>query len=127
MSDHLSDTIARQAAFHETLRQLLDDDDSDELKNEFMTQNFNPAQSEYDSDIETRFKLALTANDIACEFVDHYGGEEQGRKYWSIYKFTRGEDTIYIKFSGWYASFVGSEYEEWAFVSPVEKTIIVYM
>jgi len=32
----------------------------------------------------------------------------------------------YIKFSGYYSSYNGSDYDEWSEVKPVTKTIVVY-
>lgn len=40
---------------------------------------------------------------------DHHGGEGQGDQYWSVIKITKGDETAFIKFYGWYASFAGSE------------------
>lgn len=62
--------------------------------------------------------------------VAGYGGEDQGKEYYSVYEFTK-KDTenspkILVKFEGWYQSYHGSEYTHWKFVEPVEKTVIVY-
>lgn len=59
-------------------------------------------------------------------FVDHYGGEDQGSNYYTIYKFTRGDETVFIKFYGYYASYNGTDYEGFVFVNPKEKTVVVY-
>lgn len=109
------------------LTQLFDEDDDNSVKNELMTRNFTVGECGYDSSEETRFKAGLTSNGISCELVAEHGGEEQGRDYWGVYKFTQGKDVVYVKFSGWYASFVGSEYEQWEFVTPTEKVVTVYM
>lgn len=63
---------------------------------------------------------------ISYANVDGYGGEEQGRDYYSVYKFTRGDEEVAIKFYGWYASHYGSEYEGYSLVKPVEKTVVVW-
>lgn len=49
--------------------------------------------------------------DMGFQFFeeDHYGGEGQGETYWSVIKVTKGDEIAYIQFSGWYASFSGSE------------------
>lgn len=65
---------------------------------------------------------------ISFEFVEHYGGEDQGSDYWTVYKFTdnnTGEE-VYIKFDGWYASYEGATYENCFVVQPKEKTVVVY-
>ena len=68
-------------------------------------------------------------DNIELNRIKQIGGEEQGSTYYSIYKFT---DTItneitFIKFDGWYASYVGAEYQNMFEVKPVEKTIIDYI
>lgn len=70
-------------------------------------------------------------NDMNIEYdtVDSYGGEEQGRDYYTVVKFTSKEfpgEEVFAKFQGWYESYNGSEYEEWFFVEPKQKVITVY-
>lgn len=79
-----------------------------------------PKDITHDSDREWYFDLVeyFNKNNIQYAFVDNYGGEEQGRDYWSVYSFTDGDNVVYVKFKGWYASYVGSEYEEFYFVEP---------
>ena len=55
---------------------------------------------------------------IDYEHVDKHGGEGEGEDYWSVYKFTHGTDSVYVKFSGSYQSYSGSDYDEWFFVVP---------
>ena len=55
---------------------------------------------------------------IEYTHVDNYGGEGEGEDYWSVYKFTHGTDIVYVKFSGSYHSYSGSDYDEWFFVVP---------
>lgn len=69
----------------------------------------------------------LNANKITTKSVDHYGGEDQGSTYYTVYSFTDGKETLYVKFSGYYASHYGSEYQEWNYVTPKEKTVIEYV
>lgn len=66
---------------------------------------------------------------IDYESVQQYGGEDQGTDYYTVTKFTSKEfpdEVLFVKFQGWYASYQGSEYEDWFFVTPKEKTITVY-
>lgn len=74
----------------------------------------------WDSDEVSDFRKIASDEGVKFEFVDNYGGEEQGREYWSVYKFSSGDESVYVQFDGWYASYEGSEYEEWFFVKPVE-------
>ena len=55
---------------------------------------------------------------IEYSHVDNHGGEDEGEDYWSVYKFTHGTDIVYVKFSGSYQSYSGSDYNEWFFVVP---------
>mgnify|MGYP003607596051 CR=1 FL=1 len=52
------------------------------------------------------------------------GGEDQGSDYFVVSKFSRGDDTVYIKHQGYYSSGYGAEYESWGFVVPKEVIVI---
>lgn len=58
--------------------------------------------------------------------VEHHGGEDQGSDYYTVYKFTKGNEELYIKFYGYYSSYDGADYEDFTFVTPKQKTITVY-
>lgn len=75
----------------------------------------------YDSTEVTEFKEKLQKEGIVITHIERYGGEDQGREYWSVYSFSKGDDIVYVKFDGWYASYNGSEYEEWYFAKAVPK------
>ena len=57
---------------------------------------------------------------IIREYHDRFGGAGKGSDYFVVSKFSRGDDTVYVKFQGYYASHVGIEYESWDFVVPKE-------
>lgn len=63
---------------------------------------------------------------IKAELATHHGGGGQGDQYYAVYKFTDEYETVYIKFSGWYASYNGAEYQDFSVVTPKEKTVVVY-
>lgn len=67
---------------------------------------------------------SLAESDFDCEWADSFGGEGQGDQYWSVYKFTRGDEVVYVEFYGWYASYNGAEFTEWFVVEPKEVTVI---
>ncbi len=69
---------------------------------------------------------SLKSNNIEVEFITNFGGEGEGRDYYSVYKFTKDSETIYVKFQGYYQSYDGSEYERFYFVEPKETTVIVF-
>ena len=58
--------------------------------------------------------------------VDIYGGEGQGDDYWAVNYFP--EHDIYIKISGYYASYDGTTFYNdcYSQVTPKEETVIVY-
>lgn len=60
---------------------------------------------------------------IKVEHVDNYGGEGQGDDYWSVFKFTAKDQTVHIRFQGYYASYSGSEFSEMQRVEPYQTTV----
>lgn len=69
-------------------------------------------------------------DELECQvdYVKSFGGEGQGDNYWSVYRFTKkntGEE-VYIRFEGYYASYIGAEFREFLVVKPTVKTITVY-
>ena len=63
---------------------------------------------------------------ITSEFADQYGGEDKGDKYWTVYKFSKGNEAVYVQFDGWYASYSGSEFNECFFVEPKEVQVVQF-
>ncbi len=61
------------------------------------------------------------------ELVDSYGGEDQGSTYYAVWKFTRGDETVFIRFFGYYASYNGADYEGFRQVFPMEVTKVEYI
>ena len=62
-----------------------------------------------------------------CIEVQQHGGEDQGSEWWSV-KFFPDHD-VYIKVSGYYSSYNGTDFDGWEDchqVRPREKVIIVY-
>jgi len=69
----------------------------------------------------------LAEKQIVAELMEEYGGEDQGSDYWSVWRFERiiktdglMREEVFYKFSGWYASYVGAEFQEVFEVEPVE-------
>ena len=69
---------------------------------------------------------ALQEAGITAECADSYGGEGQGENYWTIYEFSNGNESVYVQFDGWYASYNGSEFDEWFFVEPKEVKVVKF-
>lgn len=70
---------------------------------------------------------ALQEAGITTELEDSYGGEGKGDEYWSVYKFSKVDETVYVKFDGWYASYNGAEFSKWFFVEPKEVKVIEFV
>ena len=64
---------------------------------------------------------------ITITHVDNYGGENQGSEYWSVWKFTKGEEEVLVKFDGYYQSHYGTDFEEWNFVKTGQKMVTIYV
>jgi len=92
----------------------------------FFYADIESEHNEYDSEELTELKNQLDVAGIRFELKDRYGGEDMGSDYWSIYAFSDSTDTVFIKFNGWYASHVGSEYQEFYAVIGKEKTVVEY-
>ena len=72
---------------------------------------------------------ALQASGITAECAEcanGYGGEGKGEDYWTVYKFSNGNESVYVQFDGWYASYNGSEFDEWFFVEPKEVKVVKF-
>jgi len=60
------------------------------------------------------------------ERIDGYGGEDEGTEYWSVWKFTRGSESVLVRFNGYYQSHCDTEYLGYEFVIPKEVMVIQY-
>jgi hypothetical protein len=103
-----------------------DDAYADFMSSSMFYSEYTAEPREWGSDEEKEFRAALTEAGVVCQHEDNYGGEGQGDDYWSVYSFTRGDEKVYVKFNGWYASYNGAEFTEWFFVEPKEKVITVF-
>jgi hypothetical protein len=78
-------------------------------------------------DEDDSFMLALAAEGVVIDFKEQHGGEGEGDKYWSVYEFKQGDESVHVKFDGWYASHVGSEMTDYFFVEPKQVTVTEYV
>jgi len=110
----------------EQVQDLLAQADSDILK-DFFNSN-SPSQGfGYNSDSTEEFLQKEYKLGVSHDHVDSFGGEGQGETYWSVYKFTKGTEVVYVKFNGSYYSYDGADYDEFFFVEPKEVTRIEYV
>lgn len=60
--------------------------------------------------------------------LDSHGGEDEGSDWWRVYHFTKHD--IYIKVSGYYQSYSGTEFDGWddacEQVKPAQKMVTVF-
>lgn len=105
---------------------LRDEAYGDLIHDSLFHSEYNSEPNKWDSDEVKEFRVTLTEAGIVCNYEDNYGGEGQGDDYWSVYSFTRGDEKVYVKFDGWYASYNGAEFTDWFFVEPKEKVITVF-
>lgn len=112
----------------EILTAAFADTDSEVIKQFFWSEaSDESAEYEYLEAESREFFQYLQDQGIKFKFESVYGGEGQGEDYWSVYSFTKDDEKVYIKFDGWYQSYHGSEFTEWFFVEPKQKTITVFV
>jgi hypothetical protein len=73
---------------------------------------------DFDEDEYSEQLVAMGVTLVECHA--RFGGMDKGSDYYIVSKFSRGDETVYVKFQGYYASHHGSEYESWDFVVPKE-------
>lgn len=107
----------------ETVKILLDEAGTDVINGFFNSEapEINKWTDE-GSDEEIFVNMGKELN-IEYTYEDSYGGEGEGETYWSVYKFTKGIESVYVEFNGSYQSYDGSTFDEWYFVEP--KVVLV--
>lgn len=91
----------------------------------FMEGEFRePFKNKYDSKEIGIIKGHIDSLRLDVKCSGEYGGEDMGSDYWSVYKFTLDDVSVYVKFQGFYQSYNGAEFSEWFFVEPKEKVVI---
>ena len=97
-----------------------------DIQTSFFHENMFDEHARYDSVEATELKNQLDVAGIRFVQKDQYGGADQGSDYWTVYEFSNKTETILIKFTGWYASHVGSNFEEFYVVEGKTKTVVEY-
>ena len=109
-----------------------------ELVKELLDNNIDIQRSFFESDHPQKSKYLVVgdledvfldrADDIGVTFehMANHGGEGDGDQYWSVYKFHKGSDSVFVKFNGSYASYDGSCYDEWYFVQGKVVEVVEY-
>ena len=106
--DETSDHILEQGFFHEGISDEWAIDDED------------------DQDSVDGVAKSLGEAGITFECVEQEGGEGEGDHYHTVYKFSKDGEDIFVKFNGWYASYHGSEMNDYKIVTPKTIEVVVY-
>lgn len=74
-----------------------------------------------------KFVIHLS-NEIIFEIIEEFGGnnEKDGLSYFKIYKFTRNDEEVYIKFDGIHRSHYGNTFHVFYRVNPVVKSVLSF-
>lgn len=105
---------------------LLSEAGSDVIHNFFRSEGNEISKYTEEGDEVDTFVKASEERNITYIHVDSYGGEGMGDEYWSVYKFTKGPDKVFVKFNGSYQSYNGADFDEYFFVEPEEKVVTVF-
>jgi hypothetical protein len=109
----------------EVVQELLQNADSNTIQ-EFFGSEMQNETTRWDCAGLIEFKTEVQLKGISMENVDQHGGEGEGEQYWSVYKFTKEEQDVFVKFNGWYQSYNGAEFTEWFFVEPKNRMVTFY-
>ena len=97
-----------------------------ELLENYFYNDENAASQSFQEIADEDFNKWLTENNIKEEHIEQVGGEGQGDNYYVVYLYTKGDEKVYIKFSGYYSSFEGPSYEGYYVVNPVVRQVTFY-
>jgi len=121
----MTTTTVTTPTLKQEVKQLLNNELEAFCKNIFNGE-FSFEECKWSSDEELAVIALLEAKQIKVTNVDSYGGEGEGEDYWSVYKFYRDEEAVYVKFDGSYQSYDGSTYDSWFFVVPKAVKVTQY-
>lgn len=98
-------------------------------KNSNVCQDF--FQGEYDETFHERWNTNppthFSSHGVTFTCVQSHGGEGEGSSYYTVYKFTKDDQEVFVKFDGWYASYDGSYYDKYFLVTPKQVTVTQYL
>ena len=97
---------------------------SDELQNslvEFFESNKDICEGMMDGWFRATERLP---SGVSSNMMASHGGENEGSDYWTVWELSRGDEKVYMKFFGFYASHYGTDYLGFSVVRPFEKTVI---
>ena len=111
---------------NEAFQDLDEFEDWSTINDAFMYGEVETVQGEYTGEEGLKLIELLEEANLKIALEKSFGGEGQGDQFWAVWSVTDGTDTVYVMFSGWYASYVGAEFTERLQVYPKEVTKIEY-
>lgn len=97
------------------------------LANTMFHSEYPERDNEYNNEFDCEVLAKADELGLIVKFEDNFGGEGEGSQYWSVYSFTKDDQTVHVKFNGWYASYHGSEFTEWFFVKLKQVTVTQFI
>jgi hypothetical protein len=115
-------------SLQDTIKSLFDETSDRILEESFFHENISSDYEGYEEDEDSVDGLSKTLSiaQVSFECVEQHGGEGEGEDYYTVYQFTKGCETVFVKFQGWYQSYNGSEMTGWAFVTPKQVMVTIY-
>jgi hypothetical protein len=101
-----------------TVEEFLDFEYQDNLPQQMFNSEYPKEDCKWNGAFDYEVLAKSYELGLEVQYVDSFGGEGECEDYWSVYSFTKNGETVYVKFDGSYASYDGSEYDEWFFVEP---------
>ena len=118
--------MTNSTVFKNSVAVILAEASNDVMNNFFHSEGNELSKWTKEGDAVWNFVTAAEEAGITYEHSDSYGGEGMGDEYWSVYKFTKGEDSVFVKFNGSYQSYNGADFDEYFFVKREEKVVTVF-
>ena len=120
-------TNTSSQSLKDVVAQILNNADNEVINYVFFNQEgLKPYNGKFYYEGQEDTYNALQEAGITTGYADSYGGEGKGEDYWIVYKFSKGDEAVYVRFDGWYASYDGSEFNEWFFVEPKEVQVVQF-
>jgi hypothetical protein len=96
------------------------------LRRQMFNSEYPKEGSRWNGDFEIEVLNKEKELGLEVKYENSYGGEGQDEEYWSVYSFTNGSETVFVKFDGSYYSYNGSEYDDYYFVEPKQVMVTRY-
>lgn len=97
------------------------------LANTMFYSEYPEEDSKYNNEFDYEVLSKASTLGLTVKFEENHGGVGEGDQYWSVYSFTKDNQTVHVKFNGWYASHYGSEFTEWFFVESKKVTVTQFI